>query len=293
VGDVISALDSVSVSSLIGTWSQYYAASNEPTQLRDIARNITRGDCSLIKIRGRRESEEFEITTKRLPATGSDIGGSTRDLPGATFRLLSDKVAYLKLSSVKAADVPRQIEAAAGTKGLIIDIRNYPSEFVVFALGSLLVERETQFARFTQGDLSNPGAFHWRPSVSSLSPQKPHYPGKVVILIDEVSQSQAEYTSMALRVSPRATVVGSTTAGADGNVSAIPLPGGYRSMISGLGVFYPDKRPTQRIGIIPDVERKPTIAGIRAGRDEVLEEAVRQILGPETTTAEIEKMLKP
>lgn len=44
--------------------------------------------------------------------------------------------------------------------------------------------------------------------------------------------------------------------------------------ISGIGVFYPDKRPMQRVGIVPDVEVRPTIAGIHAGRDEVLEEAV-------------------
>ena len=73
-------------------------------------------------------------------------------------------------------------------------------------------------------------------------------------------------------------MVGSTTAGADGNVSAIPLPGGLRSMFSGIGVFYPDKRPTQKVGILPDIEVKPTIAGIREGRDEVLEEAIRQIV---------------
>jgi C-terminal processing protease CtpA/Prc len=84
---------------------------------------------------------------------------------------------------------------------------------------------------------------------------------------------------MALRVAPQAIVVGSTTAGADGNVSEIMLPGALRTMISGIGVFYPDKKPTQRVGIIPDVEVRPTIAGIRAGRDEVLEEAQRQILG--------------
>ena len=46
-------------------------------------------------------------------------------------------------------------------------------------------------------------------------------------------------------------VLGSTTAGADGNVSNIPLPGGLRTMISGIGVFYPDKGPTQRVGIVP------------------------------------------
>jgi C-terminal processing protease CtpA/Prc len=64
-------------------------------------------------------------------------------------------------------------------------------------------------------------------------------------------------------------------------------------MISGIGVFYPDKRPTQRIGILPDVEIKPTIAGIRSGRDEVLEEAIRQILGNSASPEEIQKMAQP
>src|SRR5262249_55740179 len=160
---------------------------------------------------------------------------------------------------------------------LIIDIRNYPSEFVVFALGQLLVDQETEFARFTAGDLSNPGAFHWRGAPLTLKPNTPHFAGKVIVLVDEVSQSQAEYTTMAFRSSPRAKVIGSTTAGADGNVSQIPLPGGLRSMISGIGVFYPDKKPTQRLGILPDIEVRPTIAGIREGRDELMEEAIRQI----------------
>ena len=98
---------------------------------------------------------------------------------------------------------------------------------------------------------------------------------------------------MAFRASPRTVVVGSTTAGADGNVSQISLPGGLRTMISGIGVFYPDKRPTQRIGIVPDVEARPTIAGIRAGRDEVLEEGLRQILGRDVPADQIEKMAAP
>jgi len=52
---------------------------------------------------------------------------------------------------------------------------------------------------------------------------------------------------------------------------------GFTTRFSGLGVFSPDRRPTQRIGIVPDIVVTPTIAGIRAGRDEVLEEAIRQI----------------
>jgi C-terminal processing protease CtpA/Prc len=52
-------------------------------------------------------------------------------------------------------------------------------------------------------------------------------------------------------------------------------------MISGIGVFYPDGTPTQRIGIIPDLEVRPTIEGIRDGRDEVLESGVSHALGRE------------
>ena len=74
-------------------------------------------------------------------------------------------------------------------------------------------------------------------------------------------------------------VMGSMTAGADGNVSTIPLPGGESSMVSGIGVYYPDKRTTQRLGIVPDIEVKPTIAGIRAGKDELIDAAIRWIRG--------------
>ena len=95
-----------------------------------------------------------------------------------------------------------------------------------------------------------------------------------MILIDEQTQSRAEFTVMALRTAPDAIVVGSQTSGADGNVSQIDLPGGIRTFYSGLGVFYPDGTPTQRIGIVPDVVVTPTISGIQNGVDEVLQRAV-------------------
>lgn len=232
----------------------------------------------------------------------------------------------MKLSSVRSADIPDHVVQARNTKGWIIDLRNYPSEFVVFSIGSQFVGRPTDFVRFTHGDLTEPGRFVFTPPIA-LSPRPPGlrssawpasamdlgkttfadrpdfpntppkpdestfqpraaYPGKVVVLVDEVTQSAAEYTAMALRAAG-AVIVGSTTAGADGNVSNIPLPGGLRTMISGIGIFYPDKRPTQRVGIVPDIEAKPTLAGVRAGRDEVLEAGLRHILGPDAAAAEI------
>jgi C-terminal processing protease CtpA/Prc len=148
---------------------------------------------------------------------------------------------------------------------------------VVFALGQHLVDRPTDFGRFTSGDLANPGAFRWMPPIP-IQPAAPHHTGEIVILVDELSQSQSEYTALAFRSAPGAKVIGSTTAGADGNTTPILLPFGLNLRMSGIGVFYPDKRPTQRVGIVPDIEVKPTIEGLRDGRDEVLEAAKREIL---------------
>jgi len=292
-GDVVTALDGVPVTQLVERWSPFYAASNQPRRLNDIAMSMTRGPCGTVSIGVSRDGGSAELKVERTPqpSPGATPPG-WHDRPGGTFQKLSADVAYLKLSSIKASEAGAYIEAAAGTKGLVIDIRNYPSEFVVFALGSHLVDRATEFARFTAGDPANPGAFHWGGPPLSLPPTPPHYGGKIAILVDESSLSQAEYTTMAFRSAPNALVVGSTTAGADGNVSPIPLPGGLRAAISGIGVFYPDKKPTQRIGIVATIEARPTIRGIRSGRDEVLEAALRYILGSDASAAEIERLAK-
>ncbi len=292
IGDVIVSVDGQPVSALIERWRPCYAASTEAARRRDLARNLLRGDAGPATLEIEREGRRITVPTERV--TAERVSGPMRwwDVPGPTVRRLSDELAYLKLSSVAHEDVPRYLETVKGARGLVIDIRNYPSAFVVFALGNHLVAKESEFARFTNPMLAHPGAFEWTPPVS-LTPTAPRFEGRIAILADESSLSQAEYTTMAFRVAPGAIVVGSTTAGADGNVSSIPLPGGERAAISGIGVFYPDQRPTQRIGIVPDVEARPTIAGIRAGRDEVLEAAVKALLARDLSPAEREALASP
>ena len=276
IGDIILAIDGRSIDDLIHAWSPYYAASNQAARLRDIARNLTRGTGSC-RVWTMRNDTEKEHTLERTLPVALEPSLLYHDRSGETFQILSPNVGYLKLSSVKQVEIDSYIRQARGTKGLVIDIRNYPSEFVVFSLGSRFILKPTQFTRITTGDLANPGTFRWEKPFA-MHPQEPGYKGRIVILVDESTQSQAEYTAMAFRAAPGGVVVGSTTAGADGDVSSIPLPGGLRTMISGVGIFHSDKTPTQRIGIIPDVKICPTLDGIRAGRDEVLEEGIRQIL---------------
>ncbi|MBI4903246.1 MAG: peptidase S41 [Acidobacteria bacterium] len=287
IGDIITDIEGKPVAKLVEEWRPFYAASNEPTRLRDIAGSLTKGPCAETSLRVEGVDGPREIKATRVTVKGRE----PHDVPGDNYRVLSKDVGYMKLSSVKSDRLHSFIDSIASTKGVIIDIRNYPSDFVTFTLGQLLVDKPSEFVVFTSGDQSNPGAFHYGTPLT-LQPQTPHYNGKVVLLIDEVTQSSAEYHSMAFRASPRTTVVGSTTAGADGNVSRFSLPGGLSSMISGIGVFYPDHRPTQRVGIIPDVPARPTLNGVREGRDEVLEEGIRQILGSDASQSTIRDLAR-
>ncbi|MBD3221623.1 hypothetical protein GF314_10310 [bacterium] len=287
IGDAVLAVDGRPFTELVERWEPYYCASNRPTMLRDMARWLSRGPVGPGEAEILRDGQRRTVTVARVEAAAPTI--AAHDRPGDTFQLLSPDVAYVKLSSVAIDEVPSYIERAEGTRGMVVDIRNYPSEFMVFSLAPRFIDEPTPFARFTGSDHANPGAFLFTPP-RTLPVARPGYPGKVAILVDERSISSSEYTAMAMRCGPRAVVVGSTTAGADGNVSRITLPGGLQTMISGIGVFYPDRTPTQRVGIVPDIEARPTIAGIVAGRDEVLEAAVRHILGEGADEATIRRM---
>jgi C-terminal processing protease CtpA/Prc len=235
------------------------------------------GECADARLVVDRDGIERQVQALRIPVQKLNAARLySHDRPGETFQLLSAKVGYLKLSSIRAADVPQILGAAAATHGLIVDIRNYPGDFVPFVLGSRLIQKATPFVRFTAPDVGNPGAFRWK-APTIIEPNRPSYSGNVIVLVDEMSISQSEYTAMALRAAPRVRVFGSMTAGADGNVSAIVLPGNFRAGISGIGVFYPNRKPTQRVGIVPDKLIAPTIAGIRAGRDEALEAALQEL----------------
>lgn len=275
IGDVLTRLDGKEVPQLVTEWSPYYGDSNSAARLRDVASFMSRGPCGATVIGIRRDNREINLEIQRVPWMPTDLGSGTEVLTGPAFQLLSPQVAYLNPSLVHASQVADYIKRAAGTKGLIIDLRDYPLNNLQ-ALGSLLISHVTPFVRFTVGNLSNPGAFYWTPALS-LTPKPPHYEGKVVILVDAITQSHAEFESMAFRAVPGAMVVGSTTAGADGNVSLIPLPGGLHTYITGLGVFYPNGQPTQRVGIVPNVVVRPTIKDVRANRDVVLDKAVHLI----------------
>ena len=100
------------------------------------------------------------------------------------------------------------------------------------------------------------------------------YSGRTVMLIDERTLSQAEWTGLRFEAANGTKFVGSNSAGAVGDKAIVVLPGDINLTFTGYDVRHVDGRPVQGIGLVPDVRVEPTLAGIRAGRDEVLERAL-------------------
>ena len=179
------------------------------------------------------------------------------------------------MGSLLGGEMPSKIDA----KGLIIDLRGYPNYTQIkgYFHYDLLYPHPTYFAIMSWGSISYPGLFTFYPFQPEGKENKDYYKGKKVILVNEMTQSQAEFLTMKYKCSPNTIVIGSTTAGADGNVSMLVLPGNINVSFTGLGVYYPNFTETQQIGIIPDIEVHQTIKGIREGRDEVLEFAIKYL----------------
>jgi len=276
VGDVIESINHIPIEDIIRKKLPYTPASNYPTQLRDIAANLLRTNDTTLIVSYRRDNTS--VNTQVRCYNSEEMNPYQKYAVRDTcFKLLENEIAYLYPGTIKNDYWTHLWPEIENTKGLIIDLRCYPSEFIVFTLSEYLQPEQKDFVKFSVGSITTPGLFTMGDLLQVGKTNKDHYKGKVVILINEKTQSQAEYTTMALRTAPGAVVIGSTTAGADGNVSKFYLPGGVLTMISGIGVYYPDGTETQRIGIVPDMVVMPSIQGIKEGRDEVLEKAIETI----------------
>lgn len=276
IGDVIMKINDKEVSDIVKERIKFYPASNYPTKLRDIGPELLRSNDSIQNITYKRNNQIYTQKIKLFPTSIVNIY-KKYDRIDTSFYFIDKDIAYINNGSIKRKELPEIFKKIQNAKALIIDDRNYPSEFVLFVLSKHLQPKSSPFVKFSKGSIKTPGLFVYTDFTKSGINNSDYFKGKVIILVNETTQSSAEYHAMAYRTAPNATVIGSTTAGADGNVSSIRLPGGISTMISGIGVYYPDGRETQRIGIVPDIEVKPTIEGIKNGKDEVLEKAIEFI----------------
>ena len=270
IGDVITHLDGKPVSWWVDSLAPYYAASNHRAKLRQLTWHICNGPEPTVNITFISDGIQKNTTVSRYDFEDFGFKFLTDSV---CYKDLGDSIGYVSMDDITEEWVKRIADTLHTTKGLILDLREYPNETINYKLYSILSDKSRPFFKSTCPEINNPGAFSLtKPNYTGKGKQA--YQGKIAILINEQSQSHAEFCTMMYRTLPNSIVIGNTTAGADGNVVGIQLPGGVCSYFSGIGIYYPDGSETQRVGIIPDIYVWPTVKGIREGRDELLEKAL-------------------
>ena len=237
---------------------------------------LLRGDAGPIEITlktaaGEEHDIELERTTAILrhgPSRGGEI-----------FHLLTPKIGYVDLERLTNAQVDAMFAAFKDTDGIVMDMRGYP-QGTAWSIAPRLAEKQqlvdAVFRRnIVNVDLPEVGVIGTQLFEQRIPPYNgPRYEGKTVMLIDDRAISQSEHSGLMYKTAGGTIFIGSPTTGANGDTTYFFAPGGIRINFSGHDVRWPDGKQLQRVGLIPDIEAHPTIAGIRAGKDEILDRAV-------------------
>jgi carboxyl-terminal processing protease len=267
VGDVIKAIDGVDIYDLRDSLRIYVHGSNDPVIERGLNYMIllgAAGPAQVVLDDGsgldtvdftRNSSNYLNIFLPSLPMWTDTI------TDGCHFGIVN-------IDTLVDTWVPEMFDALWETDAIIFDLRRYPRGSIN-SIAKYLYPEEVEIAKMQRIGSYYPGTYKWMTDfMGGGMPET--YDGEVIILFNEATLSQGEMTCMGFEPYPELIKIGSQTAGADGNVAIVYLPGRIRTIFTGLGVYYPDYTQTQRIGIVPDYEVHRTIAGIRAGIDELM-----------------------
>lgn len=203
--------------------------------------------------------------------------GAWRD--GEPFKVITRDIGYIDFDRIRPAQAKDAVEAMRKVKSVILDIRGYPTEaaneIAAYFSNDPAIPYATTNTPLYLGETGPDGPLTMTQPLQWFGvPQKP-LGHKVVVLVDERSQSNAENVGLLLEATSKATIIGGQTSGVNGNITNIDLPGGLRVYMTGMEVRRADGRQFQRIGLHPHIPVRPTAKGLAEGRDEVLERAIR------------------
>jgi len=276
IGDEIISVDNIPIKKLRDSIAQYIGASNNAALQRDVTNYALAGkEDTSAKINLLHNGKPTVISLHRNK-NWWEVASAPE--AGLIWKKINDKTGYVDFGRLQVPQIDSMFNDFKNLDAIILDDRSYPHE-TVWTLVNYLTDKAVTSAKGTTmiADTPDPLTATMQDQLWQIpvTPNPLQFKGKIIILVNETTQSQAEYSCMVLQAAyKKVTIIGSQTAGADGDVTGISIPGGIQTAFSGHGIHYPDGRPTQGIGIVPDIKFSPTIKGIKEGRDEVLEKAI-------------------
>jgi carboxyl-terminal processing protease len=282
-GTVIDHMDGIPVKEKIRQYGVYIPASNEAARLRDLHHLVLRSKNTTAVLSGRQPDgtpfrERIALTEPNFIRDYMDIFDMRSSI---TSKMVADRVGYVVFGNISKENIDSIMQPLMSSKAIIFDMRkNMVNGYGIYNVSSYLLTRPVIYSKDTHPDYALPGIFQYDTANKGTlyetvgKNNQRAYGGKVILLVDERTQSVLEWACMIIKTAPHVTVIGSKTAGADGNVTRTTLPGNYKINFSGLGIYYPDGTETQRIGIHVDIPVKVTVDDLVQKRDPALQKAI-------------------
>jgi carboxyl-terminal processing protease len=163
------------------------------------------------------------------------------------------------------------VASAGANAGFIVDLRGNPGGLGIMATGMA--------GWFIDTPNQQLGVMQTRqgPLKFVVNPRSPAYRGPLAVLVDGPSASTSEIFAGGLQALGRARIFGSRTAGAALPSLIDQLPNGDAFQHANANYISEGGRTLEGFGVIPDVEVIPSREALLAGRDPVLDAAVKWI----------------
>jgi hypothetical protein len=213
------------------------------------------------------------IRTAKVACGGSKADDAVRRLP--KLHEIKPGVFYVDVTRLTKAEFDAALGDLAKAKGLVFEMRGYPSLDPTVWLSHLSSKR-LQCARWNVPKVHRPDRtdVEWIASRWDIEAGSPQLTTNRVFLTDGSAISAAETVMGIVEAYKLGEIVGGPTAGTNGNINVTDLPLGYRVWWTGMRVLKHDGSQHHGIGIQPTVPVAKTIQGIRDGRDEQLDRAL-------------------
>ena len=222
------------------------------------------------------------VTVAYTAPVGSSFGfgglGSPTEPRPEKISELRPGIFYVDLSRISDDDFNGAIDQLAAADGVVFDMRGYPFLVSPVALNHL-IDKPVTSAWFNFSIITRPDrqgwetrAYHW-----ILTPQAPRLTGRIAFLIDGRILSYAESLMGVVEGERLGALVGGPTAGTNGGVDPFTVAGGHMLRWTAMEVRKKDGSPHHGVGILPTVPVGRTLAGVIAGRDELLEKGIEVV----------------
>lgn len=274
-GDVILEVDCKEVLELIKSNEEINSASTDGhMKILSVEIDLLRGEAEsdvTIKVR-KPDGREFTGTFKRTEGLFPMINFPYYD----NFFEPEPGIYYANITKLKWKELHEKLDTIANSNGIIFDLRGYPTAEMNKLLQHLtdtnIKSSRWLIPRITEPDYENVG--FTESEVWDLPPLKPRINAKVVFLTNSRAVSYGESVMAIIKNYKLGTIIGQRTAGTNGDVNRIFLPGGFEITFTGMKVLNHDGSRYHGIGVIPDIEVNKTIKGVSEKRDEQMEKAL-------------------